>query len=962
MSCLVAALGLLLSACAVPPQTEWQRAQWRPLHAREGVSLRGISVVDDRVIWASGSGGTVLRSVDGGRSWQDVPPPNSVEHDYRDIHAFDADAAVAMVAGQPARVYRTSDGGASWILAYEEPDPRAFFDTITFSGDRGFLFGDPHDGAFCVLRSDDRGVTWRRVGRAGLPAPVGAEAGFAASGTCLDTDGEIVRIGTGGEASRCLISEDGGLSWSASRLPLLQGLASQGAFSLAFRGDRGVVVGGDYRAPEREVGSSAWTRDGGRTWRASPSGAGGYRSAAIWLDESNVLAVGEGGASLSRDQGVHWQPFGDRGFHAVAAAPSGRVFACGSDGRIAELEIVPPPEFTVMSLFGDHMVLPPSERVAVRGRGVPGARVRVRASWGGSQDGVIDDEGRWSCELATPGRGGPHTVTVSSGARKIVMQDVLIGDVWLASGQSNMEMPIGDEGGWKLGIENWQSEVAEANHPTLRVFSVARRTSGVPLHDVEGEWQVCSPENAAGFSAAAYFFARELVQRGKGPIGVVVSSWGGTVCEAWTRGEALGPFPEFAEALQRTRQPEVEQSARLQEFWRAVPEAPIDGAWEAVGLPGLWSNDGLGDFDGVAFYRKQVALPAQLRGRELYVSLGAIDDMDTVWCNGVRVGGMERDDAWNQPRRYVVPAAVTEAGEALDILVRVVDTGGEGGFSSPPGELQLGLDDDDAGEGLSLAGTWSRQRGVALAELPPWPRRRDDGPNRPAVLWNAMIAPLAPFPFAGAIWYQGESNRGRAEQYARLFPAMIGDWRAVFDRPLPFHFVQIAPFGYGGERDGSTPALREAQAAALALPRTGMVVTLDIGDAGDIHPANKQDVGRRLALHALRVPYREPVVADGPRPVALERVGAALRVRFAGTEGGLLADAPVGGFEVAGVDGRFAAAQALLAGDAIVVQAAAVPEPVQVRYAWSASPQVTVRNGSGLPAPPFRRSLAPNGP
>ncbi|MCA8973572.1 MAG: 9-O-acetylesterase, partial [Planctomycetes bacterium] len=332
---------------------------------------------------------------------------------------------------------------------------------------------------------------------------------------------------------------------------------------------------------------------------------------------------------------------------------------------------------------------------------------------------------------------------------------------------------------------------------------------------------------------------------------------------------------------------------------------------------------------------------------------GAIDDMDTVWCNGTRVGGMEGDGAWSTPRSYVVPAAVSAGREAMTLVVRVVDTGGEGGFVCEPEAMRLSA----GGEVVPLSGGWERQRSVAMAKLPAWPRDASGSPNRPAVLWNGMIAPLVPFPFAGAIWYQGESNRGRAEQYSRLFPAMIEDWRAQFDRPLPFHFVQIAPYAYDGN-DDATAALRLAQAAALALPRTGMAVTLDIGNAKDIHPRNKQEVGRRLALQARRVPYGEDVVADGPSPGAMVRDGAALRITFTATDGGLLADAPVTGFQVAGADGRFVDATARIDGDDVILSADAVEEPVQVRYAWASVPAATLRNGAGLPAAPFVRALS----
>jgi sialate O-acetylesterase len=262
-----------------------------------------------------------------------------------------------------------------------------------------------------------------------------------------------------------------------------------------------------------------------------------------------------------------------------------------------------------------------------------------------------------------------------------------------------------------------------------------------------------------------------------------------------------------------------------------------------------------------------------------------------------------------------------------------------------------------AAEGaLSLAGTWQRQRGPALATLPAWPGMRAQ-PNRPTVLWNGMLAPLAPFPFTGAIWYQGESNRGRADQYARLVPAMIADWRAAFGRELPFYFVQLAPYGYDGEQDGKTPLLREAQAKALAVAKTGMAVTLDCGDEKDIHPAHKQPVGERLARLALARHYGEPIACEGPRVTNVTNNGALLRVQFE-TGGGALVLAPAArGFELAGADGVFHAADVRMDGTALELSSAAVPQPTQVRYAWSAAPVASLANSEGLPAPPFRVQL-----
>ena len=340
-------LGLsLLGSCAVLarmmpdpyPPVDWSRSAWRTVVARPGVSLRGLCVVDGNVVWASGSKGTVLRSVDGGATWQDVGPRGAEACDFRDVHAFDRDTAVVMVAGQPARLYRTADGGGTWTIVHEDARPAAFFDAIAFDGDRGFLLGDPLDGAFTLLRSDDRGATWRAMPG---PAAIAGEACFAASGTCLDASADMVRFVTGGSACRIFSSRDGAQTWLTGVLPLRCGAASQGAFGIGLAGCALAVVGGDYAAPDAVAGTAATNNTGDTMlWPVRGEGALGYRSAVLWLDATQLIAVGEGGASYSNDVGRTWQPFGTEGFHALAKGRDGAVFACGGGGRVARL--VPP--------------------------------------------------------------------------------------------------------------------------------------------------------------------------------------------------------------------------------------------------------------------------------------------------------------------------------------------------------------------------------------------------------------------------------------------------------------------------------------------------------------------------------------------------------------------------------------------------------------------------------------------
>ena len=939
---------LLVAACVAPRGDGDDASSWRVTAAGDA-SLRGISAVDASVAWASGAGGVIWRSTDGGAQWRNVAPATASRWDFRDVEAFDDERALAMVAGTPARVLRTDDAGASWRTVLADDRAGAFFDAMAFQGDVGVLFGDPIDGAFSVWTTRDGGGSWQAVPAASLPAPLPGEAAFAASGSCVAVTGapgrETFWIATGGGARARLLRGDAE-GWTAHELPLPAGAPSRGAFGLAFRGQRGLVVGGDYADPT--VGGAAQTTDGGRTWTAV-GGFGGFRSAVAWLADGQALAVGSDGATAWRDGGATTQE--STGFHACAVGRDGSVWAAGSGGRIARRAGWPPQPLRLARLFSDHMVVPVGATVAVRGVASPGATVRVVASWGAAADARAGMDGRFAVDLATPTTpGGPHTFTVACGDERVEVRDVLAGDVWLASGQSNMEMQLG-KAGWSQGIDGHEEAIAAADLPTLRVFTVARRASDLPLSDCDGAWQVCTPAVAKDFSAVGFHFARALQQARGRPFGLVVSAWGGTVAEAWTSADGLREFPEFAGQLAQLRDGATgDPAARRRGFWRGV-EAAAAGTFVACAMPDVWSSSGLADFDGAAEYRVAVDVPAAWAGADLVVELGPIDDMDVATWDGERIGGMDRDSAWSTPRSYVVPGRLATAG-AHELRVRVVDTNGEGGFGGAATALRV-LRREAPETARPLVDGWQRRTLAKLAQLPAWPR--DGGPNRASVLWNGMIAPLQPFPFAGAIWYQGESNRGRATQYARLFPALVRDWRGGFGDALAFHFVQIAPYDYGNDT-GQTAELREAQAAALALPGTGMVVTLDVGEAKDIHPRAKRPVGERLAALARARTYGETVPCEGPVCVDARRDGARVLLAFQGA-GELALAAHGNGFELAGADGMFRPAAARMVDGMVELQNGAVPVPTQVRYAWAAVPEWSLQSSHGFLAAPFRRDI-----
>ena len=630
------------------------------------------------------------------------------------------------------------------------------------------------------------------------------------------------------------------------------------------------------------------------------------------------------------------------------------------------------------ALVGSHMVLQRDRPVPVWGWAAPGEAVSVTFQGKSCPATAPDATGRWQATLPPTPAGGPYELTVK-GQNIITLSDVLVGDVWLASGQSNMQFKVKDPnpGGYQP-TQNADQEIAAANWPRIRFFTVQQAVAYRPQADAAGTgWQVCSPATVAGFSAVAYFFSRDLYQKYQVPMGVVVSSWGGTPAEAWVSAEGLRNFPEFAPRLadfaQRTtslpddqRAYETQQRELLDHIRRydkgylpngqtwAAPDLDAR-AWPTMALPGIWETQpGLATYDGIVWFRKEVDLPASLAGQPLTLLLGKIDDADSTYVNGVKVGS---GSGYQNLRSYTVPAGLARAGRNV-IAVRVVDTGGGGGIAGEPAELAL----SGAGQTLPLAGPWQYQVGLDPKDQPV-PPAPGGAQNAPSTLYNAIVAPLQPIALKGVIWYQGESNADRAAQYRTLFPALITDWRQHFGADLPFLFVQLANFqaALPQPAESDWAELREAQAGALKLPRTGMVTAIDIGNPADIHPHNKQEVGRRLALAARHVAYGDNQLTDsGPTYAGMTVAGAAVRLKFTDLGGGLSVKGPaLHGFAVAGTDRKFHWATARVVGREVVVQSAAVPHPVAVRYDWASNPDGTLYNRAGLPAPPFRTDTWP---
>ncbi len=624
--------------------------------------------------------------------------------------------------------------------------------------------------------------------------------------------------------------------------------------------------------------------------------------------------------------------------------------------------------FEMLPLFSDNMVLQQHKEVPIWGIAPAGAKVKVTFR-NQSLETKADNKGKWIVRLLPEDVGLNETLTIQCKRDKKVFTNVAVGDVWLASGQSNMEVPLVNE--WGV-VNNDKWEAANANYPDIRLLFIERNASLTPVDTIASEgWKPCKPETAKDFSATAYFFGRELYKEIKIPVGLILSSWGGTVAEAWTSAESLELLEDFTSVMQKVKslphdhegQMKVYEEDDLQmhkEMAKADPgiagEDTIfaklstrDEGWSVMTLPGLWETTEIGAFDGTVWFRKHIEVPFEYSGKEMMLNVGPSDDFDEAWVNGRKVG---QNGMWGKPRHYKVPAGVVKTGDNV-ITLRVSDYQGAGGFIGESKDFSLVCNDLN----IDLSGEWLMHVGYNNREIVTSPLKPGD-PNCPTVLFNGMINPLIPYAIKGAIWYQGESNTGKAWQYRTLFPAMIKDWRNYWKEDFPFYYVQLANHLPRNEQpvDDMWAELREAQSLALELPNTGMAVTIDIGEAEDIHPGNKQDVGKRLALWALNKTYNKDVPFSGPLYKSSDIIGNKVIIHFEHVYDGLKTsdNGTLKGFSIAGEDQKFYWAEAKIEGNSVVVSSSQVSNPESVRYAWSSNPECNLINSANLPASPFR--------
>lgn len=626
-------------------------------------------------------------------------------------------------------------------------------------------------------------------------------------------------------------------------------------------------------------------------------------------------------------------------------------------------------ELGLAKLFSDHAVLQRGEPIAVWGTAGAGRPLTVTL---GAQtvNASADAHGKWRVELPPQAAGGPYALTVTSDGQTVSRGDLLVGDVYLCSGQSNMEFAVN-------ASTNAMGATYGAANDRMRYLNIPKHSAATPQDELKGPvaWTPLTPATVGDASAVCYYMARALQARYQIPVGLVNASWGGTTIQGWIGAESLRTLGDYAAGVAAVAQYGADpaegmraEDARSEAWWRAHDPAAAaqrawiapdfdDAAWPSVTPSGSWKDSGVAgfqDFDGAAWYRTAVTLTeAQARAANA-LRLGPIDTYDSTWVNGVRVGGTSTSWIW---RDYAVPAGVFRPGRNV-IAVRVLSGGQGGGPSGQPGNRNIGTAD---GQAIPLPAAWKVRRGSALRGLSvapaPW-----DVPTSLTTLYNGMLAPLAGYKFKLAAWYQGESNTGAAREYRTLLPLLMRDWRQRFGQPaLPFVVAQLTSFGSVAKTPGGSgwAELRDAQAAAVAQDgHAALAVTLDVGDRFDIHPTQKTVVGERLARAARAVAYGEPTAPGSPYPVSARRSGNDIVIAFRDTGGGLAtysSDRAIG-FEVC-ADTRCRYAEARVAGDTVVLPGAGAADVTHVRHAWADAPFANLFSGDDQPVGTFQLEI-----
>jgi len=607
-------------------------------------------------------------------------------------------------------------------------------------------------------------------------------------------------------------------------------------------------------------------------------------------------------------------------------------------------------------IFADNMVLQRNTQIPVWGWAAANEKIEVKFN-DQIKKTKADKNGKWIIRLDKESAGGPYNLTIKA-RNTIEIKNVLVGEVWICSGQSNMEFTVRE-------AINAEKEMNDANYPMIRHFDVANAISSLPNEDVkEGKWEACSKATVGNFTAVGYFFAKKIYDELKIPIGLINASWGGTNAEAWTSREAFESSDAFKEMIagmpkvsldsmsnayikNEEKRIEVLQGSKIN-LAKAITYKETsfnDADWPEFDEPREWEKQELGELDGVVWLRKTIHVAANDAGKAASIELARVFDEDITYLNGIEIGS---DLRWNATRKYAIPEGILKEGKNV-IAIRIVDNGGSGGMNGREEDLKI----NTANAVIPLSGKWKYQVEAVFSNI-----GKD---SYPTLLYNAMINPLIPYAFQGVLWYQGESNAWRAYQYRKAFPLLINDWRKKWNNDFPFYFVQLSSYDIlkGNSNNGSMWAeLREAQTMTLSLPNTGMCVTTDIGNPKDVHPTNKQDVGKRLAAIALKNAYNKNIVCSGPSFKSMEIQGNQIIASFENTGSGLSTSDKYGyikGFEIAGSDQIFYYAKAQIVNNKVLIYNENVPNPVAIHFGWADdASDDNLYNKEGFPAGPFR--------
>ncbi|MFC4164147.1 sialate O-acetylesterase [Epilithonimonas zeae] len=610
-------------------------------------------------------------------------------------------------------------------------------------------------------------------------------------------------------------------------------------------------------------------------------------------------------------------------------------------------------KITLPALVSDGMVLQRNQKLNIWGKADAGEKVEVKFL-NKNYKITADQTGNWKISLPEQKAGGPYTMTIN----EIILKDILIGDVWLASGQSNMELPM------RRLTPLYADEIKNANNQNIRFFTVPQKYNfKSPQTELDGgKWEATNPQTILNFSGVAYFFAKELSQKNKVAIGIIHASLGGSPIQAWMDENSLKKYPEYLDEAKKWQNDDLIKSTESSEqalskaWYTELDQSDIglnqhwenfdlnDSDWKTMNIPGSW-EDKEGSFEGSVWFRKEINLTKNQAGKAAFLNLGRIKDADVTYINGVKVGNVTYE---YPPRWYDIPAGVLKEGKNV-IAVRITNGSGKGQFiADKPYYLEID------GNKIDLKTEWKYKIGAKMGKMAPgttfirW---------KPTGLYNAMINPIINYNIKGAIWYQGESNTGKPKEYGDLLTTMILDWRNKWNqKEMPFFTVQLANFMEPKAQpiESNWAELRDQQRqVSLKVPNTGLAVIIDIGEWSDIHPLNKKTVGDRLALQALKVADKKNIIADGPIYQSMKVEGNKIILSFKNGTDDFAPVSELKGFAIKGKDGKYEWAKAKMEGNKIIVWNETISNPVSVRYDWADNPDGNLKNKTGLPASPF---------